>query len=152
MIHVRLQNRILDNKTTMVVFLPLFIWLFVLLGTLFTMFATNYYVLVPVMGLEFLCIIPVFFICKSRVNKAFSALDGIYYEADLEVREGKLYYKQMELKITYNKKNGIVSLKHETIGGKYQAMVYTFWSIVSDEDKDEFLKLCEFYHLKIKLN
>jgi len=150
MIHVRLQNRILDNKTSVKAFLPLFIWVFVLLGTLFTMFATDYYVLVPVMGVEFVCIIPVFFICRSRVNKAFMALDGIYYEADLEVKERKLYYKNQELKISYDKKNGIVSLKHEMVAGKYQTRALSFWSIVHNEDTKKFLEVCEFYHLKIK--
>lgn len=150
MIHVRLQNRILDNKTTALAFLPLFIWMFVLLCTLFTMFATNYYVLVPVLGIEFLCIIPVFFICKSRVSKAFNALDGIYYEADLEVKERKLYYGEKELKISVNKKTGIISLKHEREFGKYHARAFTFWSIVHEEDRNTFLELCDFYHLKKK--
>lgn len=150
MIHVRLNNRILDNRTSFRVFIPLFIWLFVFLGILFTMFATSYYKLVPVLGIEFLCIIPVFFICRKRVNKAFLALDGKFFEADLEIRDRKIYYGKMELKAEYSKKTGQVSLKHTVIAGKYQASALSFWSIVHDEDRDMFLELCDFYHVKIK--
>jgi len=150
MIHVRLQNKILDNKTSAIAFLPLFIWLFAFLGTLFTMFATSYYYLVPVLGIEFLCIIPVFFICRSRLNKAFKAMEGNIYEADLEVKDGKLYYGYQDLQIQYDKKSGIVSLSHEMVAGKYKARALSFWSVVYEEDKNMFLESCEFYHLKVR--
>jgi len=150
MIHVRLQNRILDNRTTARAFVPLFIWVFVLLGTLFTMFATSFYKLVPVMGFEFLCIIPVFIICRTKVNEAFKALDGVFYEADLEVRDRVLYYGEIPLTVKHNKKTGIISLIHEKITGKYMAKVRTFWAIVHEEDKQLFLELCEFYNVKKK--
>jgi len=149
MIHVRLQNRILDNKTSVVMFLPLFIWVAVLLGTFFTMLATSWYRLVPVLGVEFLCIIPVFLLCKSRVGKAFATLDGKFYEADIEVRDRKLYYNNKELKLHCDKRTGTISLRHEMIAGKYQTRAFDFWAIVCDEDREMFLEVCNFYHVKV---
>lgn len=148
MFHATLSNRLLSNKKSFQVFIPLWIWMFLFFILFFPMVIIRYYILVPVLAIEFFCIIPVIFLCKRNMKKALEELNDTY-QADLEVKDGIVFINDIPLHIYQDPNTQLISLKHTSRYGKYYASALDFFAIMDAKDTDLFLDFCKENNVRI---
>ena len=129
---------------------PLLIWLVLFVIILAIMCRTEYYLLFPLMCLEFLSIIPIsiWMIKKSRKlrPKSYVKMDVI-----LTVRDGMLYKEDMKLNVSYSEWYNEVYLDNMHDAGKYNHNFITFTATIIGDDVGGFLAFCREHAVPIEV-
>lgn len=150
MYRVTVTTHVSNDKDELRLVAPLLIWLVLFVIILAIMCRTEYYLLFPLMCLEFLSIIPIsiWMIKKSRKlrPKSYVKMDVI-----LTVRDGMLYKEDMKLNVSYSEWYNEVYLDNMHDAGKYNHNFITFTATIIGDDVGGFLAFCREHAVPIEV-
>lgn len=150
MYQVTVTTRYLNDKDTMRILMPLFIWM----GLFFALFAamciTDISMLVLPLFVEFLCIIPVSVWLVKKAGKLHQA-SIVKLDVFLAARDGMLYKDNIKLDVAYSKRDEEVYLDNTHDAGKYNRRLTTFFGTISGEEVEGFLTFCRENGIELEL-
>lgn len=140
MYRVTVTTRILSDKKGIQLLLPVFIWMLLLLLTFFVMCFTDIYFLILPMGIEFICIIPIFIwgLKKSQQARQVRKMDVM-----LTIKDGALYKDNWKLNVYYYEREKQIYLNNMHDAGKYNRRLITFFGTIDGTEASDFLEVCQ---------
>lgn len=150
MYRVTVTTHVANDRDELRLVAPLLIWLVLFVIILAIMCRTEYYLLFPLMCLEFLSIIPIgiWMIKKSRKirQESYVKMDVV-----LTVRDGMLYKEDMKLNVSYSEWYNEVYLDNMHDAGKYNHNFITFTATIIGDDVGGFLAFCREHAVPIEV-
>lgn len=142
MYRVTVTTCILSDKKGIQLVLPVFIWLFLFFLIFIVMGITDIYFLLLPMGIEFLCIIPIF-IWGLKKSKQVRQECVRKMDVMLTIKDGALYKDNWKLNVYYNERENQVYLDNMHDAGKHNHYCITFQGSIDGNEVRDFLEFCQ---------